>query len=164
MHTKSAISSSSEHSQARIRCPGSDTSWLGVPGHGVGVRGVRRSNPGGNAQFPSPISWTRVRTPPKINFGQLFKFFSFVVIIFHRHFGFWFFEGFWQIAPLCWHLLQQGEQCLCYPVLDSMQFGWDWHFVFPFSLLQTGDFGRMLLLCKNRRNSFTIHPLLGKIN
>ena len=36
------------------RCPGCDTGRLGIPGHGVGVREVRRSNPGGTTYFFSP--------------------------------------------------------------------------------------------------------------
>ena len=31
--------------------PGSDTGWLGIPGHEVGVRDASVSNPGGTTQF-----------------------------------------------------------------------------------------------------------------
>ena len=35
---------------------GSDTGWLGIPGHGVGVREVRGSIPGGTTLFVSAVS------------------------------------------------------------------------------------------------------------
>ena len=34
---------------------GSDTGWLGIPGHGVGVREVQGSNPVGTALIFAPV-------------------------------------------------------------------------------------------------------------
>ena len=41
---------------ARKRWPGSDTRWLGLPGHGAGVREVCGSKPGGATTLAHPIS------------------------------------------------------------------------------------------------------------
>ena len=46
---------------AQIRWPGSDIGWLGIAGHGVGVREVPDSNPGGTTQFAYPYFGEGVR-------------------------------------------------------------------------------------------------------